>query len=91
MDDELTLDANAVGGLLAEVFVGEITAATGRCDGCGAIGAVGALRAYVHGPGAVLRCGACEGVLLRVVRDGDRCWLDMRGLRWLELAAPRDG
>lgn len=81
----MALDGNAAGGVLAEVFVGEATAAVSRCDGCGAIEAVGALRAYLSGPGTVLRCLHCESVVMRVVRDGDRCWIDLRGLRWLEL------
>ena len=83
--DDLALDGNAAAGLLGEVFVGEATAAAARCDGCGAIEAVGGLRAYMTGPGTVLRCVHCEAVVLRVVRDGDRCWIDLRGLRWLEL------
>ena len=91
MDIDLTLDGNAVGGLFADVFVAEITAAATRCDGCGAVEAVGALRAYVGGPGTVLRCLHCESVVMRIVRDGDRCWLDLRGLRWLQLSAGDDG
>lgn len=85
MNSDLVLDGNAAGGLLADVFVGEVTAASARCDGCGGVEAVGALRAYVHAPGLVLRCPHCEAVLLRVVRAGDRCWLDLRGVRWLQL------
>ena len=88
MDDDRTLDGNAVAGLLGEVFVGEITAAATKCDGCGGTSAVGALLAYVHAPGAVLRCAHCAAVMLRVVRDGDRCWLDLRGVRWLQLRSP---
>ena len=93
MRGDLALDGNAVAGLLSEVFVPEVTAAGARCDGCGAIEAVGALRAYVDGPGAVLRCVHCEGVLLRIVRDGNRCWIDLRGLQWLQFdsAATSDG
>jgi hypothetical protein len=91
MDADLVLDGNAVAGLLGEVFAGEITTAAGRCDGCGAVEALGALRAFVQAPGAVLRCLHCERVLLRVVRDDDRCWLDVRGLRWLQLRLPPSG
>jgi hypothetical protein len=90
MDPDLVLDGNAAGGVLADVFVAEVTAAAARCDGCGAVAAVGALRAYVHAPGVVLRCPHCEAVLLRVVSDGDRCWLDLRGLRWLQLRTVQD-
>lgn len=82
----LALDGNAVAGLLAEIFAAEVTVATARCDGCGSMEPVGALRAYVNAPGAVLRCLHCDRVVLRVVRDGDRCWLDARGLTWLQLS-----
>ena len=85
--DDFALDGNAVAGLLSEIFVPELTAAAARCDGCGAIEAVGALRAYVDAPGTVLRCLHCESVLLRVVSDGARLWIDLRGLRWLQLRA----
>lgn len=78
------LDGNAVAGLLGDVFVPEVTAAATRCDACGAVEALGALRAYVDAPGTVLRCPHCESVVLRIVRDGNRMWLDVRGLRWLQ-------
>jgi hypothetical protein len=85
MRGEVALDGNAVAGLLSEVFVAEVTVAATCCEGCGAVEALGAVRAYVDAPGTVLRCLHCESVLLRIVRDGDRCWLDLRGLRWLQL------
>ena len=83
MDVDRTLDGNVAGGVLSEIFVAELTSALARCEGCGATDTLGAVRAFVGGPGTVLRCVTCEGVLLRVVRDGDRCWIDLRGLRWL--------
>lgn len=78
------VDGNAVAGLLSEVFLPEVTTATTRCDGCGTVEVVGALRAYVDAPGTVLRCLRCESVLLRVARDGDRLWVDLRGLSWVQ-------
>jgi Family of unknown function (DUF6510) len=87
--DALKLDGNAAAGMLQEVFALEVTAAAGTCDGCGAVGAVGALMLYAHthAPGLVLRCPHCEAVVLRLVTDGKRYWLDTRGLRSLELTA----
>ena len=32
-------------------------------------------------------CGAVEAVVMKVVTDGERIWLDLRGLRTLELAS----
>jgi hypothetical protein len=83
-----TLDGNAVAGQLGEVFALEITAATSRCAGCGATAAVAELAAYTDGPGAVLRCPGCEGVVLRLVRGPRRLWLDLRGARHLEFDLP---
>jgi hypothetical protein len=49
---------------------------------------VGALTAYTHAPGIVLRCPGCDAVLLRVVRGGGRIWLELAGVRSLELRGP---
>jgi hypothetical protein len=88
--DELMLDGNAVAGLLAEVFAAEVTTARGTCAGCGATDQIGAVRVY-KAAGYVLRCPHCEAVLAKLVTDGSRVWLDLRGLRALELASsPED-
>jgi hypothetical protein len=50
----------------------------------GAVEAVGAVAFYAHGPGTVLRCPHCDSVLMKVVTDGERYWVDLRGLRILE-------
>ena len=85
--DALKLDGNAAAGVLQDVFALEVTAARGKCDGCGAVGAVGELMLYAHAPGLVFRCPHCDAVVLRIVTDGTRFWLDARGLRSLELTA----
>jgi hypothetical protein len=82
--DALTLDGNAVAGLLLEVFGTEMTTAHGTCAGCGATDQLGAVRVY-RAAGYVLRCPHCEAVLAKLVTDGTRAWLDLRGLRSLEL------
>lgn len=82
--DALKLDGNAAAGLLQEVFTAEITTARGTCAGCGAVEPVGAVSLY-SGAGIVLRCPHCDSVLVKVVTDGARIWLDARGVRALEL------
>jgi hypothetical protein len=82
--DALVLDGNAIAGLLAEVFGTDLTTARGTCDGCGAVDQVGAVRVY-KAAGFVLRCPHCEAVLAKLVTDGSRTWIDLRGLRSLEL------
>ena len=85
--DALKLDGNAAAGLLQQVFAFEVTAARGACDNCGAVEAVGAVVVYAHAPGTVLRCPHCDAVLMRIVTDGARYWVDLRGVRSLELTS----
>jgi ribosomal protein S27E len=84
--DDMKLDGNAIGGLLREVFALEMTAAESTCAGCGAVNALARVDVYVHAPGTVVRCPGCGGVLLRIVRGKGRIWIDMSGIRSLELA-----
>lgn len=84
--DALKLDGNAAAGLLQEVFKAEITTARGMCSGCSAVEPVGAVSLY-SGAGIVLRCSHCDMVLMKVVTDGARIWLDASGVRALELHA----
>ncbi len=85
---DLKLDGNAIGGLLGDVFVGELTVARSTCSSCGAVWEIGALAVYAQAPGSVARCPGCDAVLLRVVRGEGRIWLDLQGVSCLELRAP---
>jgi hypothetical protein len=38
----------------------------------------------------VARCPVCDRVLLRLVRDRGRAWLDLRGLTYLQLPVPEE-
>jgi hypothetical protein len=80
------LDGNAVAGVLESHFGSDVTAAPGECGHCGTVSRMGAMRAYVGGPGTVLRCGACAGVVLRIVVRPDGLYLDASGIRWLRIS-----
>jgi Zn finger protein HypA/HybF involved in hydrogenase expression len=86
-DADLRLDGNAAGGVLGRVFALEVTAARSTCRSCGAVGEVGSLTVYAHAPGIVLRCPRCDAVLVRVVEGSGRIWLELTGVRSLELRA----
>lgn len=85
--EESRLDGNAIGGLLGEIFALEMTAAVSTCAHCGAVNEVGRVQVYVRAPGTVVRCPDCEQVLMKIVRAGGRYWIDMMGVRSLELSA----
>ncbi len=79
----LMLDANAAAGILYDVFSAEMTASPTECAHCGREGEVGTLLAFMQGPGIILRCPACENVVLRVVRTPGAIFLDARGAAYL--------
>lgn len=83
--ENLTLDGNAAAGTLQAIFAVEMTSTSGTCDHCGFVAAVGAVKVYAQAPGLVFRCPTCESVLMKIVTDGERYWVDLRGLRTLEL------
>lgn len=84
---ENKLDGNAAGGILQEIFPFEMTQVQATCTNCDATGAIGALAAYIHGMGTVIRCPSCDTVLIRVAQGKGRYWLDMRGVRVLQISA----
>jgi ribosomal protein S27E len=79
-NEDLTLDGNAVAGLLAEVFGSDVTAAVGTCPDCGNRTEMATLVAYTHAPGVVLRCRICDGVQVVVVRTPQGLRHEVRSL-----------
>lgn len=79
------LDGNAAAGSLYELFRADVVTAIGRCDHCGAEHAVGETSVYADAPGLVVRCRACEAILLRLVQTPTHFWLDLRGLSYLRI------
>jgi len=79
------LDGNAIGGLLLDVFGVEMTNATGVCAHCGARGPVAECEVYVGGPGTVVRCRTCSGVLMVLVEVREITCVDLQGLEGLEV------
>ena len=79
------LDGNAAAGELSEVYALDVTMAVSTCAGCGETGPVAQAMLYETRMDSVLRCPACDSVLLRYVRGGGELRLEMRGvtvLRW---------
>jgi hypothetical protein len=83
--DELMLDGNAIAGLLQQVFAVEMTTAIGTCGRCGTAGPVGTGHLY-QGAGIVLRCPHCNNVLAKIVTNDSQVWIDLQGIRTLQLA-----
>ena len=83
--DDRTLDANAVAGMLEELFGADMTATDSKCAGCGREGEVGTLLAYTNAPGVVLRCPACSTVMLRMVETPRGRLIEAKGLAYVRV------
>ncbi len=83
---ELMLDANAIAGILHEIFGVEMTASPTECATCGNKAELGTLLAFTQGPGIILRCSACENVVIRITQTPQAIFLDARGAVYLRLA-----
>jgi hypothetical protein len=79
MTDHHSLDGSAAAGPFADVFGVDVSAATVTCGGCRASATVAEQRAFLSGPGTVLRCPGCDHVLARVVHTSTELWLDLSG------------
>jgi hypothetical protein len=78
------LDGNAIGGLLQEVFGTDMTDADAICAACGASGPVAETVVYLRGPGTVVRCRNCSGVLMVISRIRGKNCVDLGGLTALD-------
>src|SRR5258708_24743786 len=88
--DNTTLDGNAAGGILREIFPFEMTLAEGTCAHCGSTRVVGELTAYMSAMGTVMRCPTCDNVLMRVVSTKGRYWRGMHRARVLPIRTARE-
>ncbi|MDX6523491.1 MAG: hypothetical protein QOI17_1004 [Gaiellales bacterium] len=78
------LDGNAIAGALADVFGVEMTDAAGTCAHCGAHGPVAELTVYVRGPGTVVRCRSCQGIVMVLAEVRGVTCVDLMGLAALD-------
>jgi hypothetical protein len=78
------LDGNAIGGLLLEVFGVEMTTAGCVCASCGMHGVLAGCEVYLIAPGTVVRCRACQAVLMVFVEVHGVTCVDCMGLRDLD-------
>ncbi len=85
MNRSLMLDANAVAGILDEIFAMEMTDCPVECAHCGLEGEMGTLLAFGQAPGIVLRCPSCENVVMRIVQTPAAYYLDARGAVYLRM------
>lgn len=77
------LDGNSLAGPLSDTFRFDPTVAVGLCGVCGDARPLAASIVYSSAMGHVIRCAACDNVLLTLVQTPAGTFLSTRGLSWL--------
>ena len=75
------LDGNGAAGLLQEIFGTEMTIAVATCASCGSAAPIGEGVLYAGGPGTVIRCRSCDGVLIVITQVRGTYCMDLMGIR----------
>ena len=83
------LDGNGAAGLLQEVFGAAMTVAVATCASCGSAMQLGESVLYAGGPGTVIRCRSCEGLLVVITQVRGRHCVDLMGIRALDTPSGR--
>lgn len=81
------IDGNVLAGVMSELFDFDITITSGTCSGCGDDSVLAKAMVYSDAPGIVARCSACGGVLLVIVSDGERTWMNLHGIDELRISS----
>ncbi|MGH3267395.1 MAG: DUF6510 family protein [Trebonia sp.] len=81
------LDGNGAAGLLLEVFGTEMTDVSVICGSCDTAALIGESAAYLGGPGTVIRCHACTGVLMVITQVRGMHCVDLMGIGALDMPA----
>ena len=83
------LDGYTAGGDLSKVFAIDVATVAGRRAACCTTQCFAEASLHMHGRGLVVRCCVCEHLLLRFVNVRVHMFLDVRGVTYLHLNAPR--
>jgi hypothetical protein len=78
------LDGNGAAGLLRAIFGKEMTAAAATCASCGTVAPIGEDDLYPGGPGTVIRCHTCTGILMAITQIRGMHCVDLMGMNALD-------
>jgi hypothetical protein len=80
------LDGNVLAGPTADIFAFEVTTTPAQCGACADIATLGQAMVYGEHMGYVVRCRKCDNVLMVIVERAGLRYLNLRGLRWVQVA-----
>src|SRR3712207_6807309 len=80
INEAMRLDGNGVAGELQMLLGFDVTALKIQCSHCYQEGFFAQLLAYVRGPGMVLRCSICNGMVIQLVKTPSDIILNVEGI-----------
>ena len=86
LHDSQRLDGNSLAGPMSALFRFDPTMAVGQCASCGDTRPLGGAIVYRSDMGQVVRCPACDAVLMTEVQTATGLLISARGLRWLQIS-----
>jgi hypothetical protein len=78
------VDGNAVAGVLADVFVGDVTTMRGMCGECSSVSSFAETDVELDAKAAIVRCRTCTVTLFTVLRSEGTPRLVVGSLRELD-------
>lgn len=85
LHEVVRVDGNALAGILAPVFAGEVTSIVGRCRECGSTAPLAEAVVELDDLCAIVLCRGCTHTLLTVMRDRDGVQLTFGALGRLDV------
>ena len=85
LHEVVRVDGNALAGILAPVFAGEVTSIVGRCRVCGSTAPLAEAVVELDDLCAIILCRGCTHTLLTVMRDRDGVRLTFGALGRLDV------
>jgi LSD1 subclass zinc finger protein len=77
------VDGNALAGPLSELFKFDATLLSARCATCGDTAALARAMVYQKPHSSIVRCSACDAVLMVLLQKDGATEIDLGGVAWL--------
>ncbi len=79
------VDGNVLAGPLSELFEFDATSASVRCSTCGDVAELARAMVYLKPHAYIVRCSACDGVLMVLLQKHDATEMDLSGIAWMSV------
>jgi hypothetical protein len=80
------VDGNVLAGPLSEIFIADMTMATGTCASCGDTSPLATSIVYLKPKTFIVRCHICDSVLLTIIQSSSETRIALSGMANLTIS-----